>query len=71
MERWMATMAGEQFNLLFALVDGIYPQYLRFVQGIKSPIGVWQQQFTSWQEGARKDIERVFGVLKGQFQFVQ
>jgi Plant transposon protein len=65
------TIAGEQFDLLYALVDGIYPRYSRFVQGIKSPIGLRQQQFTGWQEGARKDIERAFGVLKGQFQFVE
>jgi Plant transposon protein len=56
-------IAGKQFDLLSALVDGIYPQYLQFVEGIKSPSGVWQQQFIGWQEGARKDIERTFGML--------
>jgi Plant transposon protein len=56
---------------LFVLVDGIYPWYSRFVQGIKSPFGECQQQFTSWQEGARKDIERTFGIIKVQFQFVE
>ena len=26
--------------------------------------------YTYWQEGAHKDIERAFGVLKGKYQFV-
>jgi Plant transposon protein len=60
-------IGGKQFDLWFALVDGIYPRYLRFVQGIKSLIG--DQQFTMWQEGARKNIESAFGMFKGQFQF--
>jgi hypothetical protein len=64
-------VAGEQFDLLFTLVDGIYPKYSRFVQGIKQPIGDVQKKFTGWQESTRKDIERGFGVLKGTFQFVE
>ena len=57
--------------MLFVLVDGIYPRYARFVSGIKEPIGDHQKLFTGWQESARKDIERGFGVMKGQFQFVE
>lgn len=29
---------GERFNRVFALVDGIYPQYSRFVKGIQVPV---------------------------------
>jgi hypothetical protein len=65
------TIAGEEFDLVFVLVDGIYPRYSRFVQGIKSPIGDEEKLYTAWQESARKDIERAFGVLKGQFQWVE
>ena len=61
----------DPFHLLFILVDGIYPRYSRFVRGIKAPITSQQQKFTAWQEAARKDIERAFGVLKERWQFLQ
>jgi hypothetical protein len=54
----------EEFNKFFVLVDGIYPSYSRFVRGIKVPATREEKKYTSWQEGARKDVERVFGVLK-------
>jgi hypothetical protein len=54
----------QEFDKLFLLVDGIYPNYSRFVKGIKEPIIESEKRFTAWQEGARKDIERAFGVLK-------
>ena len=63
-------IGGEQFNRLFALVDGIYPQYSRFVKVIKVPITASEKAFTEWQEAARKDIERAFGVLQSRFQIV-
>jgi hypothetical protein len=61
---------GEKFDKLFVLVDGIYPRYSRFVKGIKEPLTNQESRYTSWQEGARKDIERDFGVLKGKYQYV-
>ena len=61
---------GEKFDKTFVLVDGIYPRYSRFVKGIKEPLTNQEVRYTAWQEGARKDIERAFGVLKGKFQFV-
>jgi hypothetical protein len=60
----------EFFDKSFILVDGIYPQYSRFVGGIKEPITENEKNYTSWQEGARKDIERAFGMLKGVWQFI-
>lgn len=60
----------EEFNNLFILVDGIYPKYSRFVRGLKEPLTKIERVFTSWQESARKDIERAFGVLQGKFQFM-
>ena len=59
---------GEHFNKVFLLVDGIYPSFSRFVKGFKEPIGDFQKALTSWQESARKDIERAFGVLQSKFQ---
>lgn len=57
-----------EFNHLFLLVDGIYPPLSRFIKAIKAPISDDEKSFTGWQESARKDIERAFGVLQGQWQ---
>ena len=59
---------GDSFQSLFVLVDGIYPQYSRFVKGLKIPVTESEKAFTAWQEAARKDIERAFGVLQAKFQ---
>jgi hypothetical protein len=61
-------VGGEAFNRLYALVDGIYPPYSRFVKGIQVPVSASEKAFTAWQEAARKDIERAFGVLQCRFQ---
>ena len=60
----------EEFNKMFVLVDGIYPSYSRFVRGLKEPVTDRETYFTTWQEKARKDVERAFGVLQGKFQWV-
>ena len=63
-------ISEEEFDKCFLLVDGIYPKYSRFVKGIKEPISPEETTFTTWQESARKDIERAFGVLKGMWQYL-
>jgi len=63
-------ISNEKFNKLFILVDGIYPQWSRFVKGMKEPVWPAEVKFTKWQEAARKDIERAFGVLQQKFQFM-
>jgi hypothetical protein len=64
-------IGDESFTKTFILVDGIYPSYSRFVKGIKHPSNPRDTKFTAWQEAARKDIERAFGVLKAVWQFCQ
>ena len=64
------TIGEESFDKSFILVDGIYPSFSRFVRGIKEPIDPTEKIFTAWQEGARKDIERAFGVLQAKYQFI-
>jgi hypothetical protein len=64
-------ISGEEFDALFLLVDGIYPKYSRFVKGIKDPITEQECGYTGWQEAARKDIERAFGVLQCRWQFMR
>ncbi len=61
-------VAGDLFQRLFVLVDGIYPQYSRFVKGIHLPVTETEKSFTAWQEAARKEVERAFGVLQARFQ---
>lgn len=63
-------IADEMFNSLYFLADGIYPSYSRFVLTINQPILERERYFAAWQEGARKDIERAFGVLQCQWKFV-
>jgi hypothetical protein len=50
-------VGGDAFNRLYALVDGIYPWYSRFVKGIQVPVSALEKAYTAWQEAARKDIE--------------
>jgi hypothetical protein len=60
----------EGFNKTYFLVDGIYPRYTRFVKGMRNPILEKDKRFTNWQESARKDIERAFGVLQCRFKAI-
>jgi hypothetical protein len=59
----------QPFDKTFLLSDGAYPRYSRFVKAIKQPISNRDRKFSAWQESARKDIERVVGLLKGCWQF--
>ena len=45
-------VGGENFNALFALVDGIYPRYSRFVKGIPMPLTAQEIAFSQWQESS-------------------
>ena len=61
-------ISSEEFDKTFMLVDGIYPDYSRFVKGLKVPVTRREKKFSQWQEACRKDIERAFGILQGKFQ---
>jgi hypothetical protein len=61
-------IGNKEFNYMYILVDGIYPHLIRFVHCIKESIQQKDKVYTAWQEGARKDIERAFGILKAQCQ---
>jgi hypothetical protein len=56
------------FNRLWILVDGIYPELSRFVKTLQEPVGRKACRYAVWQESARKDIERAFGVLQRKFR---
>jgi len=63
-------MDDQVFRNCYYLVDGIYPELSRFVKTIPLPVKRDQKRFAEWQEAARKDIERCFGILQCQFQIV-
>jgi Plant transposon protein len=43
-------------------------KYARFVQCSTSPVGLKKKKYTGWQEACRKDIERAFALLQGNWQ---
>jgi Plant transposon protein/Ulp1 protease family, C-terminal catalytic domain len=61
----------DSFRRTFMLVDGIYPKYSRFMGAVKQPITDEEKKFSAWQEGARKDVERGFGVLQCRWQAIE
>jgi Plant transposon protein len=61
---------GQAFDKVWILVDGIYPPIARFVKTLSFLIGPIKKLFTQWQESARKDVERAFGVLTRKFQIL-
>ena len=63
-------MDSERFDRLWCLVDGIYPPLNRFVKTISQPVGETMERFVGWQESARKDVERAFGILVRKFQIL-
>jgi hypothetical protein len=53
---------GRQYNTGYYLANGIYPEWAALVKSIRSQLEK-HQVYASEQEGARKDVERAFGVL--------
>ncbi|KAL7479298.1 hypothetical protein ACHAW6_005034, partial [Cyclotella cf. meneghiniana] len=64
------SIAGEEFNKMFILNDGINMNLLRFVKGINTPLTRIETKFMMWQEAAWKDIERAFDNLKIMWKYV-
>jgi hypothetical protein len=62
---------GQVFRSKYYLVDGIYPRWSAFIPAIAEPISAAEKKFTSAQESARKDVERLFGVVKGRFKIIR
>ncbi|KAJ0948547.1 putative harbinger transposase-derived protein [Helianthus annuus] len=58
------TVSGVEYRRGYYLADGIYPTYSTIVKTIPYPTDDKRKKFAKFQEGARKDIERAFGVLQ-------
>ncbi|XP_023766742.2 uncharacterized protein LOC111915307 [Lactuca sativa] len=65
------TVNGNEYKFGYYLTDGIYPQYSTFVKVFRHPIDPRDKYFKRRQEGARKDVERAFGVLKSKWHIVE
>ena len=62
---------GHVYLRFYILANDIYPPWACFVQPIHEPIGEMKEHYTKCQEGVRKDVERVFGVLQARFEILK
>ncbi|GJV64958.1 ALP1-like protein isoform X1 [Tanacetum coccineum] len=62
---------GVGFEKGYYLADGIYPQWVTFVKSFTVANDAKHAYFKKRQEGARKDVERAFGVLQGRWGIIQ
>ncbi|GJS27601.1 ALP1-like protein [Tanacetum coccineum] len=61
---------GVTFEKGYYLADGIYPQWASFVKSFTVASSEKNVLYKRKQEGARKDIERAFGVLQGRWRII-
>nr|XP_043625914.1 uncharacterized protein LOC122597379 [Erigeron canadensis] len=62
---------GRLYKRGYLLTDGIYPRWSTFVKAYPHPVDPNEKKFKRVQKAARKDIERVFGVLKGKWKILE
>lgn len=65
------TINHTEYNKGYYLSDGTYPECVTFVKSIPMPQRDKRKLFVQHQEGARKDIERAFGVLQSRFAIIR
>jgi hypothetical protein len=65
------TVNGTTRDWMYFLADGIYPDWSIFVKTVRIALNRMEEIFKTSQEGARKDIERAFGVLVKRFQYLK
>jgi Plant transposon protein len=61
---------GKSFDMLWIMVDGIYPELSRFIKNISVPITEEHKYYSKWQESCRKSVERAFGILQRKFMIL-
>ncbi|CDF35116.1 unnamed protein product [Chondrus crispus] len=61
---------GQERNIPYWLVDGIYPKWPCFVHSIAEPGTPKEKLFSNRQESERKDVERAFGVLQAKWHVI-
>ncbi|XP_074378147.1 uncharacterized protein LOC141719667 [Apium graveolens] len=65
------TINGNNYNMGYYLIDGIYPEWSIFVKTIPRPQSEKRRLFSKYQESQIKDVERAFGVLQSRFAIVR
>ncbi|TVU47526.1 hypothetical protein EJB05_07130 [Eragrostis curvula] len=65
------TVNGRTYDMGYYLADGIYPEWPAFVKSVHHPMERKTEHFAAMQEGARKDIERAFGVLQTRWAVIR
>jgi hypothetical protein len=68
---WRYQLDNNERDWMYFLVDGIYPRWAIFVNGVRQPLTEQEQYFTKCQEAIRKDIERCFGVIVSKFHILK
>jgi Plant transposon protein len=63
-------LLGLELDWYYYMTDGIYPPYRIFLRTIREPRTAKEKYFSKCQEGARKAVERVFGVLFQMFNIL-
>jgi hypothetical protein len=61
---------GNPYDKGYYLADGIYPSWSTFVKTACNPADEECKRFAKEQEGSRKDVERLFGVLQSRWAIV-
>ncbi|TVU27013.1 hypothetical protein EJB05_29591, partial [Eragrostis curvula] len=65
------TLNGNEYNMGYYLTHGIYPEWATFVKTIPLPQCAKDKLYAEHQEGARKDVERAFGVSQARFAILR
>ncbi|XP_022040385.1 uncharacterized protein LOC110942934 [Helianthus annuus] len=65
------TVSGVEYRRGYYLADGIYPQYSTIVKTVRHPPDEKRKKFAKFQEAARKDIERCFGVFQQRWHIIE
>jgi hypothetical protein len=65
------TISGETFTRKYYLADGIYPPWSIFATPMSCPVSSGERRFVKRQESCRKDVERLFGVVKQRFKIIR
>ncbi|XP_071688126.1 protein ALP1-like [Rutidosis leptorrhynchoides] len=65
------TVNGIEYTNGYYLADGIYPDWSTLMKAYSTPTDEPRAKFKRFQESARKDVERTFGILQGRFHILQ
>lgn len=65
------TINDHAYNMCYLLANGIYPDWSIFQKTILEPLGEKRKWYSKMQEGARKDVERAFGILQARWRVLR